>query len=63
MCIGNHPKLIILHVLNEELENIFDGNVILGFAAMESDVITWGNIPSWSVTHGFLIEIFGNQIL
>jgi len=40
MCIGNHPKLIILHVLNEELENIFDGNVILGFAAMESDVIT-----------------------
>jgi len=29
MSIGYHPELIVLHVLNKELENVFDCNIVL----------------------------------
>lgn len=31
MGIGNHPELIILHILNKELENVLNGNIVLSF--------------------------------
>jgi hypothetical protein len=37
MSICDHSKLVVLHVLNEEFDNVFDGDVILRLGTTRSD--------------------------
>jgi len=50
MCIRNHFKLVIFHVLNEELEYIFNGDIPLRLDSPRC------------IVHRFLVQVVRNQV-
>jgi len=63
MCIGYHSQLVVFHILDEEFVNIFHGDVMFCFWPRLSQISLSGDIRCRGITHGLLVEIFGDQIL
>ena len=64
MGIGNHPELIIFHILYEKFEDVSNCNMILGLRTEIRVVVPWKKeIRRGRVFHRLLVEIFRNQVL
>ena len=63
MRVGNHPELVVFHILHKKFYHIFDRDVILGFGPNGVSQSNPKDKRSGGIAHRFFVEIFWDQIL